>query len=67
MCNKMNLVWCNPNRLYDFDEPVLCWTGNNKCVCFTETKNLDHWNWLVQKYNIIAWIYQFRLRPSIVV
>ena len=60
----IQIEWCEPNRLYDFNEPILCWTKNNRCITFNGTKNLNHWEWIVEKYGIVGWMYQFRLKPE---
>lgn len=56
--------WCNPANLYDYSKAILCWTKNNRCITFKDTKNLKHWQWIVEKYGIVAWTYQFRLTPK---
>jgi hypothetical protein len=33
-------------------------------MTFNSTKNLKHWEWLVEKYGIVGWMYQFRLKPE---
>lgn len=60
----IQIEWCEPNKLYDFSQPILCWTERNKMVTFNETNDKRHWDWLVNKYKIKYWMYQFRLHPD---
>ena len=49
----MQVEWCDPAHLDDYNEPILCWTKNNRCITFKETKNVKHWEWLVEKYGVL--------------
>ena len=60
----IQIEWCDPAHLNDYNEPILCWTKNNRCVTFKDTKNLKHWEWLVEKYGVVGWMYQFKLKPE---
>lgn len=59
------LNWRKPGELETFNVPLLCWTGNKKCLTFKDCDNdKSKWIWLVDKYNIKYWVFQSELDPE---
>ena len=48
-------MWFAPKFLDNYDIPIIYWTSNDKCGIFKNTKNKNHWEWLVEKYSIKYW------------
>lgn len=52
------------------DLPILSWTNNDKLVVFKDTKTwlngdtknpFSNWKWMVEKYKIKFWAYQYEV------
>ena len=57
-------MWFAPKFLDNYDIPIIYWTSNNKCGLFKNTKNKNHWEWLVEKYSIKCWRTVNSIKPS---
>lgn len=57
-------MWHNPFYLNKYDEPIICWTDNEKCIAFNGVGNREHWKFLVNKYHIKYWMFQSEIIPN---
>ena len=56
---KSIIVWNEADVVPDYsDRAVLCLTEKNKVLAFKNAGNEHTWNWHVEKYHLIYWIYQ---------
>lgn len=57
-------MWFAPKFLDNYDIPIIYWTSNDKCGTFKNTRNKNHWEWLVEKYSIKYWRTVDSIKPS---
>jgi len=46
------------------NEGIIYCTVNNKIGTFNDIKNINHWNFLKDKYHIKWWCYQWKILPN---
>lgn len=56
--------WQEPSKLRAFDRPIVCATAKHKILSFKTCRGeKEHWDWLVNKYNITYWAFQSEVLP----